>query len=100
MEVTKETFEKEVMQSSCPVLVDFYAHRCGPCRALAPLLEELERERKDIKLCKVNVDEEEALALSLGVKGIPTLALIKNGKEIDRTTGYMSKEKLHEFIMQ
>ncbi len=98
MKITKETFEKEVLQSSGTVLVDFYADWCGPCKMLSPVLEELEKDRKDFKLCKINVDEEGDLAGSYGVQSIPTLALIKDGKLIKTTVGFMPKEKVNEFL--
>ena len=82
MKVTKNNFEEEVLKSEKTVLVDLYADWCGPCRMLAPILEEVETEREDVKVCKINVDEEAEIASSFGVSYIPMLVLIKDGKTV------------------
>jgi thioredoxin 1 len=93
--VSDDTFEKEVLQSSRPVLVDFYADWCGPCRAIAPIVEEIARELSDrLKVVKLDVDQNPQTAMQYGVQSIPTLLIFKNGKEVERLIGYMSKAKL------
>jgi thioredoxin 1 len=93
--VSDDTFEKEVLQSSQPVLVDFYADWCGPCRAIAPIVEEIAHELHDrLKVVKLDVDQNQETAMQYGVQSIPTLLIFKNGKEVERLIGYMSKTKL------
>jgi thioredoxin 1 len=95
LHVSDDTFEKEVLQSSQPVLVDFYADWCGPCRAIAPIVEEIARELSDrLKVVKLDVDQNPQTAMQYGVQSIPTLIIFKNGKEVERLIGYMSKAKL------
>ena len=93
--VTKENFESEVLKSDIPVLVDFWATWCGPCRMLAPVLEEI-AEEGNVKVGKVNVDEEGELALKFNVMSIPMLVLFKDGQAVKSAVGYMSKEQLKE----
>ncbi len=93
--VSDETFAQEVLQSPQPVLVDFYADWCGPCRAIAPIIEEIAAELSDrLKVVKLNVDQNQETAMQYGVQSIPTLLIFKGGKEIERVIGYMSKSKL------
>lgn len=92
--ITQENFAQEVSQATEAVLVDFWADWCGPCRMLAPVLEELAQERADIKIGKVNVDEQEALAEKFGIRSIPTVVLFRNGKEVNRSVGLVEKQKL------
>jgi thioredoxin 1 len=95
LHVSDDTFEKEVLQSSQPVLVDFYADWCGPCRAIAPIVEEIARDLSDrLKVVKLDVDQNPQTAMQYGVQSIPTLIIFKNGKEVERLIGYMSKAKL------
>ncbi len=95
MHVSDETFENEVLQSSQPVLVDFYADWCGPCRAIAPIIEEIATELDGkLKVVKLDVDQNPKTAMQYGVQSIPTLLIFKNGKEVERLIGYMSKSKL------
>lgn len=93
--VTSENFEKEVLQSDRPVLVDFWASWCGPCMMLAPTISEIARQYSDrIKVCKVNVDEAEQLALSFGIESIPTLMVFKDGKAVESSVGGRSEEQI------
>ena len=98
MHVTKENFEAEVLQSEKPVLVDFWAGWCGPCKMVAPVLEEIAAEVADVKITKVNVDEQPELAQKFQVMSIPTIVLIKEGKVVDTTVGAQPKEDLVRFI--
>ena len=93
MKVTKNNFEEEVLKSEKTVLVDLYADWM-----LAPILEEVETEREDVKVCKINVDEEAEIASSFGVSYIPMLVLIKDGKTVASSTGYKTKEQVFAFI--
>lgn len=89
------TFKTEVLQSPLPTLVDFYADWCGPCQAIAPVVEGLAAELAgELKVAKVNVDENEALSQQYGVQGIPTLILFQGGQEVERIMGYQSKAQL------
>ena len=89
-----DNFEKEVLESEKPVLVDFWATWCGPCMMLAPTIEEIAKERPDIKVCKVNVDEASDLASAFGIMSIPTLLLFKNGEVAKQLVGLVPKEKI------
>lgn len=92
--VTKMNFDQEVMKSEKPVLVDFWAPWCGPCRMVVPLVEEIARERDDIKVVKVNVDEEPELALRFRVTSIPTLMVVKNGRITSQSAGARPKNQI------
>lgn len=94
--VSENEFEKEVKEGL--VLVDFFATWCGPCRMMASVLEQAEKEFKDVKIIKVDVDESEDLARKFGVMSIPTIILFKNGKELDSHIGLMSMDKLKNFV--
>ena len=85
--VNKNNFNQEVLNSDKPVLMDFWAPWCGPCRMVVPLVEEIAEERSDIKVVKINVDEEQELAMQFGVMSIPTLVVMKNGKIVNQVTG-------------
>ena len=80
--VNKNNFNQEVLNSDKPVLMDFWAPWCGPCRMVVPLVEEIAKERSDIKVVKINVDEEQELAMQFGVMSIPTLVVMKIGKSV------------------
>lgn len=96
--ITKENFQEEVTQSDKPVLLDFWASWCGPCRMVAPVIEEIAGERGDIKVGKVNVDEQAELALSFQVMSIPTMVVMQNGKEIARTMGAQPKAQILKLL--
>lgn len=98
MLVNKENFENEVLKSDKPVLVDFFAAWCGPCRMLAPILEEIEKERADVKVVKVNVDEEPELAAAFSVVSIPSLFVVKEGKVVKQSVGALPKARLLAMI--
>ena len=91
-------FNEKVLHSDIPVLVDFYAEWCGPCKMMAPLVEELSREAKGFSVFKVNVDEVPEAADKFGVSSIPTFVVIKNGTEIARNIGAAPKQKLMDLI--
>ena len=94
MTVTKENFQEEVMQAGCPVLLDFWATWCGPCRMVGPVVEEISRERSDIKVGKINVDENPELAGQFGVMSIPTLVVMKDGKIVNQSMGAKPKSAI------
>ena len=96
--VTCENFESEVLNSEKPVLVDFWASWCGPCRMLSPIVDEIAEEVQTIKVGKVNVDEQQDLAGKFGVMSIPTLILFKNGQPVNKSVGAKSKAALLDFI--
>lgn len=92
--VNKNNLGQEVLNSDKPVLMDFWAPWCGPCRMVVPLVEEIAKERSDIKVVKINVDEEQELAMQFGVMSIPTLVVMKNGKIVNQVTGARPKAQI------
>ena len=98
MKITNDNFKSEVLESDIPVLLDFWAEWCGPCRMLSPVVEEVAAEREGkIKVGKVNVDEEMDLAMRFGVSSIPTLILFKNGEAVKTSVGFVPKAQLESF---
>ena len=98
LHVTKDTYHNEVLKEEGTVLVDFWAPWCMPCRMLAPVLEQIAEESEEIKVCKINIDEEPELAVESKVMSIPTLAVMKNGKLVAKTVGVQTKNAILELI--
>jgi len=94
LNVTRDNFQNEVMESSRPVLLDFWASWCGPCRMLSPVIDQIAAENPDIKVCKVNVDEQQELASQFRVMGIPTLLVMKDGEVMQKSVGAQPKGKI------
>jgi thioredoxin 1 len=98
-QVTDGNFDQEVLKSSIPVLVDFWAPWCGPCRAMGPIIDELAVEFEGkVKICKMNVDENSASPSKFGIRAIPTLIMFKDGEVVDQTTGAVSKSSIKDMI--
>lgn len=99
LKITGENYEKEVLKSDKPVLIDFYADWCGPCRTMSPIIDEIAEEKADsIKVGKVNVDENQDLAMEYGVMSIPTIMIIKNGKVENTFVGVRDKGEIMEAL--
>lgn len=96
--INKNNFQNEVISSDKPVLLDFWASWCGPCRIMVPIVEEIANERSDIKVGKVNVDEQPELASMFGIVSIPTIVLIKNGKIVQQMSGARPKNAILEML--
>ena len=92
-----EEFENEI-KSNAIVFADFYATWCPPCKALSPIVEEIEKENADIKFLKINVDDEQELAIEYGIMSVPTLVFIKNGEPVNKRVGLISKKELQAFL--
>ena len=97
-DMNKENFQEEVVQSDKPVLVDFWASWCGPCRMVSSIVDEIAQERPDVKVVKVNVDQEQELALQFGVMSIPTLVVMKDGKVVNQAVGVRPKEQILDLL--
>lgn len=94
IKITKDNFQSEVLESRVPVLADFWAGWCGPCRMLAPVIDEIAAERTDIKVGKIDVDEEPDLARIYRIMSIPTLVVFQNGNVVNKSVGVLSKEEI------
>jgi thioredoxin 1 len=98
VEFTTENFETEVLSSVGPVVVDFWAPWCGPCRQIAPIIDELAKENADVKVGKLNVDDGQSVAIKYGISNIPTILLFKSGQVVERVQGVTSKSRLQQLI--
>ena len=96
--VTKENFDKEVMQAEGTVLIDFWAAWCGPCRMIVPAVEKIAEEHPEVKVCKINIDDEQELAIKYGVMSIPTLMVVKNGEIVNTAVGLRPKEEIEALL--
>ena len=98
MNINRENFSQEVLNADKPVLLDFWAPWCGPCRMVVPIVEEIAREREDIKVAKINVDEQPELAARFGIASIPALVVMKNGKVVSKALGARPKRAILEML--
>ena len=94
MTITKENFQKEVLESTKPVLLDFWASWCMPCRMLSPLVDEISEENDGVKVGKINIDEQRELASAFGIMSIPTLVVMKDGKAVNQSVGVRPKQQI------
>lgn len=96
--LTKDSYHNEVMETEKVVVIDFWATWCGPCKMMAPVVEEVAKDYPDVKVCKVNIDEEPELSNAFKIVSIPTIVVIKNGEIIDSVVGYRPKEDIEKII--
>ena len=98
VKITNGNFEEEVLKSDKTVLIDFYADWCAPCKMLSPIIEQVAEENNDIKVVKINVDDLQDIAIKYEVMSIPTLVVIKNVQEVNRSVGFVSKSQILELV--
>ena len=98
LNINKENFQREVMESNKPVILDFYAPWCGPCRMVAPAMEEIANERPDLKVGKIDIEEQIELAARFGVTGVPALVVMKDGKIVNKAIGARPKEDILDLV--
>ena len=98
LKISADNYKKEVLEESKKVLVDFYADWCGPCKMISPVVEAVAKEVDNVKFIKINVDEAQELAMEYNIMSIPTLIVIENGKEINRTVGLIDKSELIQML--
>lgn len=96
--ITKQNFQQEVLNSDKKVLIDFWASWCGPCRMLSPIVDAVAEETPSVKVCKVNVDDEQELAMQFGVQSIPTLVVMEKGAVVNKTVGVQPKENIKRLL--
>ena len=99
LKINEDNFEKEVLEREKTVLIDFFADWCGPCKMLSPIIEQFAKENEKVKVVKINVDELPDLAVKYGVRSIPTLVVIKNGEEVNRSVGLIDKSEILELVI-
>ena len=98
LNINKETFQREVMESNKPVILDFYTPWCGPCRMVAPAMEEIANERPDLKVGKIDIEDQVELAARFGVTGVPALVVMKDGKIVNKAIGARPKEDILDLV--
>ncbi len=98
LKITKNNFQKEVIESTKPVLLDFFASWCGPCKSISPIIDEISQEYPEIKVCKVNIDEEKEITSKFDIMSVPTLLVIKDGKVVKQSVGLKPKNQIIEML--